>query len=104
MGLMSWNGAYKSSHNIGNVPSVPTMIHEEFFKNSIANLKASHPNAMSSDKEGWKKKRTKAKKLVLVSHLLRMSKIAIKVIMWQECPEREYLLPSFSELISTSVP
>ena len=59
MGLMSWNGAYKSSHNIGNVPSVPTMIHEEFFKNSIANLKASHPNAMSSDKDGWKKKRTK---------------------------------------------
>ena len=46
-----------------------------------------------------KKKRTKTKRLVLVSHLLLMSKIAIKVIMWQECPEREYLLPSFSELI-----
>lgn len=68
MGLMSWNGAYKSSHNIGNVPNVPTMIHEEFFKNSIANLKASHPTAMANHKEGWKKKEQKEVDIVVFRH------------------------------------
>lgn len=68
MGLMSWNKAYKSSHNIGNAPRVPTMIHEEFFKNSIANLKASYPHAMASHKEGWKKKEQKEVDIVVFRH------------------------------------
>lgn len=68
MGLMSWNEAYKPSCNVGNAPSVPTMIHEEFFKNSISSLKASYANAMASHKEGWKKKEQKEVDIVVFRH------------------------------------